>query len=76
VSSHVMDEADRCDELLFIRDGHVLATGTPKELRSRAHTDNLETAFLSFAPKPPEPRPASPQPRPHRAAAEPKETAR
>jgi hypothetical protein len=35
--------------LLFIRDGHVLATGTPKELRSRAHTDNLETAFLSFA---------------------------
>jgi ABC-2 type transport system ATP-binding protein len=49
VSSHVMDEADRCDELLFIRDGHVLAQGTPKELRSRAHTDNLETAFLSFA---------------------------
>jgi ABC-2 type transport system ATP-binding protein len=49
VSSHVMDEADRCDELLFVRDGHVLAQGTPKELRSRAHTDNLETAFLSFA---------------------------
>jgi ABC-2 type transport system ATP-binding protein len=49
VSSHVMDEADRCDELLFIRDGHVLAQGTPKELRSRAQTDNLETAFLSFA---------------------------
>ena len=49
VSSHVMDEADRCDELLFIRDGHVLAQGTPEELRSRAHTDNLETAFLSFA---------------------------
>jgi ABC-2 type transport system ATP-binding protein len=49
VSSHVMDEADRCDELLFIRDGHVLAQGTPKELRVRAHTDNLETAFLGFA---------------------------
>ncbi|HEX7492117.1 MAG TPA: ABC transporter ATP-binding protein [Candidatus Limnocylindrales bacterium] len=49
VSSHVMDEADRCDELLFIRDGHVLAQGTPKELRNRAHTDNLETAFLGFA---------------------------
>jgi ABC-2 type transport system ATP-binding protein len=48
VSSHVMDEADRCDELLFIRDGHVLAQGTPKEIRGRAHTDNLETAFLSF----------------------------
>jgi len=49
VSSHVMDEADRCDELLFIRDGHVLAQGTPGELRTRAGTDNLETAFLSFA---------------------------
>jgi ABC-2 type transport system ATP-binding protein len=49
VSSHVMDEADRCDELLFIRDGHVLAQGAPKELRNRAGTDNLETAFLSFA---------------------------
>jgi ABC-2 type transport system ATP-binding protein len=44
-----MDEADRCDELLFIRDGRVLAQGTPAELRSRAGTENLETAFLSFA---------------------------
>jgi len=49
VSSHVMDEADRCDELLFIRDGKVLAQGTPKELRKRAGTDDLETAFLKFA---------------------------
>ncbi|MGD0018659.1 MAG: ABC transporter ATP-binding protein [Candidatus Limnocylindrales bacterium] len=49
VSSHVMDEADRCDELLFIRDGHVLAQGTPAELRKRAGTDSLETAFLRFA---------------------------
>ena len=49
VSSHVMDEADRCDDLLFIRDGHVLAQGTPAELRKRAGTDNLETAFLAFA---------------------------
>jgi ABC-2 type transport system ATP-binding protein len=49
VSSHVMDEADRCDELLFIRDGHVLAQGTPAELRARTGTDNLETAFLKFA---------------------------
>ncbi|MFI5258250.1 MAG: ABC transporter ATP-binding protein [Candidatus Limnocylindrales bacterium] len=49
VSSHVMDEANRCDVLLFIRDGHVLAQGTPGDLRRRAGTDNLETAFLSFA---------------------------
>jgi ABC-2 type transport system ATP-binding protein len=49
VSSHVMDEADRCDELLFIRDGKVLAQGTPQELRKRGGTDNLERAFLKFA---------------------------
>jgi ABC-2 type transport system ATP-binding protein len=49
VSSHVMDEADRCDELLFMRDGRVLAQGTPADLRTRAGTDNLESAFLHFA---------------------------
>jgi ABC-2 type transport system ATP-binding protein len=49
VSSHVMDEADRCDDLLFIRDGRVLAQGSPNELRKRAATDNLETAFLKYA---------------------------
>jgi ABC-2 type transport system ATP-binding protein len=59
VSSHVMDEADRCDELLFIRDGHVLAQGTPAELRQRAGTDNLETAFLSFASEPGNAAPAA-----------------
>jgi ABC-2 type transport system ATP-binding protein len=59
VSSHVMDEADRCDELLFIRDGRVLATGTPAELRTRADTDNLETAFLQFAGIGPDDTPAT-----------------
>jgi ABC-2 type transport system ATP-binding protein len=49
VSSHVMDEADRCDELFFIRDGRVLAQGAPQELRKRAGTENLEKAFLRFA---------------------------
>ncbi len=49
VASHVMDEADRCDELLFIRDGTVFARGTADELRARAGTDRLETAFLAFA---------------------------
>ena len=46
VSSHVMDEADRCDELLFIRSGKVIARGTGREVRARAETDNLEEAFL------------------------------
>jgi ABC-2 type transport system ATP-binding protein len=49
VASHVMDEADRCDDLLFIRSGKVIAHGTGAELRTSAGTDNLETAFLHFA---------------------------
>jgi ABC-2 type transport system ATP-binding protein len=49
VSSHVMDEADRCDELLFVRAGRVIARGTGSELRRQAGTDNLEQAFLRFA---------------------------
>lgn len=48
VSSHVMDEADRCDELLFVRSGKVIARGTGREIRDRAGTDNLEEAFLKF----------------------------
>ena len=48
VSSHVMDEADRCDELLFVRSGQVIARGTGQEIRSRADTDDLEQAFLHF----------------------------
>jgi ABC-2 type transport system ATP-binding protein len=46
VSSHVMDEADRCDELLLLRDGELLATGTPDELRERTRTRDLDHAFL------------------------------
>jgi len=46
VSSHVMDEADRCDELLFIRSGKVIARGSGREIRAQAGTENLEQAFL------------------------------
>ena len=46
VSSHVMDEADRCDELLFVRSGRVIARGTGQEIRLRAGTADLEQAFL------------------------------
>ena len=49
VSSHVMDEADRCDELLFVRDGRVIARGSGAELRAEAGTADLEAAFLHFA---------------------------
>ena len=46
VSSHVMDEAGRCDDLLLMRDGLLLARESPASLRSRTGTDDLEQAFL------------------------------
>ncbi len=46
VSSHVMDEAERCDSLMLIREGELLATGTPAELRERTGADDVGDAFL------------------------------
>jgi ABC-2 type transport system ATP-binding protein len=48
VSSHVMDEASRCDRLLFIRDGELIADDTPSNVRQRTETDDLEKAFLQL----------------------------
>jgi ABC-2 type transport system ATP-binding protein len=48
VSSHVMDEADRCDRLLLLRDGRLLADATAAELRSRTGRDDLDDAFLAL----------------------------
>jgi ABC-2 type transport system ATP-binding protein len=52
VSSHVMDEADYCDELLLLRDGTILARGTPDELRRRTHARDLAEAFLALIEQP------------------------
>lgn len=49
VSSHVMDEAERCDRLGFMRQGRLLAEGTAAELRDQAGAGTLEAAFLRFA---------------------------
>ena len=46
VSSHVMDEAERCDALLLMREGRVVADETPTELRRRTRAENLDEAFL------------------------------
>jgi ABC-2 type transport system ATP-binding protein len=46
VSSHVMDEADRCDRLLLLRDGELIADDTPDKLRMKTGVQNLEEAFL------------------------------
>ena len=49
VSSHVMDEAERCQRLGLIQFGKLLAEGTPNEVRARAGTNTLEDAFLRLA---------------------------
>ncbi len=46
VSSHVMDEANRCDSLLLIRNGALLADGTPAAIKEHADTDDMDRAFL------------------------------
>jgi ABC-2 type transport system ATP-binding protein len=46
VSSHVMDEAERCHDLLLLREGRLLAAGTPEELRERTGERGLEAVFL------------------------------
>lgn len=49
VSSHVMDEASRCDRLGLIRSGTLLAEGTSQELMARSGTRDLESAFLALS---------------------------
>lgn len=46
VSSHVMDEAERCHQLLLMREGRILADDTPEALRARTGTETVEAAFL------------------------------
>ena len=48
VSSHVMDEAEQCDNLILMREGGLVAELTPDELRARTGHNNLEKAFLAL----------------------------
>jgi ABC-2 type transport system ATP-binding protein len=52
VSSHVMDEASRCDELVLMRDGRVVAAESPELLLRRTGAPDLEAAFLALAEEP------------------------
>ncbi len=49
VSSHVMDEATRCDRLVFMRDGRIIAEGTLSEIQKSTKTTSAEDAFLVLA---------------------------
>ncbi|HPU13314.1 MAG TPA: ABC transporter ATP-binding protein [Aeromicrobium sp.] len=49
ISSHVMDEADRCDRVLLMRAGQLIADASPAGLREQTHTDTIEQAFLALA---------------------------
>ncbi len=51
VSSHVMDEAENCQELLLLREGSVLAYGTPSELREKTGFSKMEQVFIALIKK-------------------------
>jgi ABC-2 type transport system ATP-binding protein len=51
VSSHVMDEATRCDRLLLLREGRLLADDTPDGLLARTGAPDAERAFLALIEK-------------------------
>lgn len=48
ISSHVMDEASRCDSLLLLREGMLLASGTPTALMADTKTHSIEDAFIEL----------------------------
>lgn len=48
VTTHVMDEAVKCSQLAMMRDGRLLATGTPEEILKKTGTSDLEEAFIKI----------------------------
>jgi ABC-2 type transport system ATP-binding protein len=49
ITTHVMDEAEHCDRLALIREGNVIALGTPNELKQNSGKDTIEEAFLHYS---------------------------
>ncbi|WP_164667617.1 ABC transporter ATP-binding protein [Virgibacillus doumboii] len=48
ITTHVMDEAEKCDNLALLRDGRIIAQGSPDALKEKSSTDTLEEAFLHY----------------------------
>ncbi|GAB1392109.1 ribosome-associated ATPase/putative transporter RbbA [Rhodocyclaceae bacterium] len=48
ISTHFMNEAERCDRISLMHAGRVLASDTPAALRAKKHTDSLEAAFIAY----------------------------
>jgi ABC-2 type transport system ATP-binding protein len=48
VTTHVMDEAEKCDRLGMIRDGKLIAVGTPNDLKEQTSSSTIEEAFLVY----------------------------
>lgn len=48
ITTHVMDEAEKCDSLALLRDGYIIAHGSPDTLKEKSATSSLEEAFLHY----------------------------
>ncbi|MGP4106106.1 ABC transporter ATP-binding protein [Virgibacillus sp. L01] len=48
ITTHVMDEAEKCDNLALLRDGYVIAKGSPQQLKTNSNSATLEEAFLQY----------------------------
>ncbi|WP_136605083.1 ABC transporter ATP-binding protein [Paenibacillus dokdonensis] len=46
VTTHVMDEADKCDMLAMVREGRILTSGSPEQLKRQYQVESLEDVFL------------------------------
>lgn len=48
ITTHVMDEAEKCDNLALLRNGRIIAYGTPSQLKTDTASNTIEEAFLSY----------------------------
>lgn len=48
VTTHVMDEAEKCGQLGMLRDGRLIASGSPQQLRESTSSTTIEEAFLYY----------------------------